>query len=182
MRREVRFAGFGGQGIALAGYIVGKAATVFDGKHAVLRQSYGPESRGGASAAEVIVSDEPIDYPDLINPKCLVLMSREALHKFAGALTPGGTIILDSDLAEDEGLSRDHPIYKIPATRLADELGRRIVANMVMLGFFTAVTGMVGREAVEEAIRTTVRPRTIDLNLKAFATGYAAGVGLEVST
>lgn len=180
MRREVRFAGFGGQGISLAGYIVGKAAAVYDGKHAVLRQSYGPESRGGASAAEVVLSDEPIDYPEVTLPECLVLMSREALHKYVDSVAPGGIIIVDSDLAEDEGLNHSYSVYKVPATRMADDLGRRLVANMVMLGFFTAVTGLVSRSSMEESIRSTVPPRTIDINLKAFDAGYKAGIGQEV--
>lgn len=181
MRSEIRFAGFGGQGIALAGYITGKAAAVFDGRQAVLRQNYGPESRGGASASEVILADAPIDYPALGLPNCLVLMSREARITYGDSVAGDATVILDSDLVEEIGLNPRLTVRKVPATRLADELGRRIVANMVMLGFFTAVTGLVSREAMEEAIRTTVPPRTIDLNLNAFASGFAAGVGQEVT-
>ncbi|MCC7105220.1 MAG: 2-oxoacid:acceptor oxidoreductase family protein [Chloroflexi bacterium] len=180
MRREVRFAGFGGQGIALAGYIVGKAAAVHDDKYAVLRQSYGPESRGGASAAEVIIDDVPVDYPEVTDPTCLVLMSREALHKYIGSATPGGTVIVDSDLTEDCDWGDRYSVHLIPATRIAEQLGRRIVANMVVVGFFTAVTGFVSRGAVEQAIRTTVSARTLELNLKAFSNGYAVGAGLEV--
>ncbi len=170
MRHEVRLAGFGGQGIILAGYVLGKAAALYDGKNAIFTQSYGPEARGGACAAELVISDEPIDYPLISQPNLLVCMSQEAFSKYGAAAAEGAQLIVDSDLVESA--TRKGWLRHIPATRLAGELGNRIVANMVMLGFFGAATGIVGREALEEAIRTTVRPATLDLNLRAFARGF----------
>jgi len=170
MRQEIRLAGFGGQGIVLAGYILGKAAALYDGKEAILTQSYGPEARGGACAAELIISDEPIDYPQLSQPDFVVCMSQEAFTRYGVAIAEGAQLITDSDLVESS--SRKGWLRSIPATRLAEELGSRIVANMVMLGFFCAVTGVVSRPALEEAIRTSVPARTIDLNLQAFGRGF----------
>jgi 2-oxoglutarate ferredoxin oxidoreductase subunit gamma len=170
MRQEVRLAGFGGQGIILAGYVLGKAAALYGGKEAVFSQSYGPEARGGACAAEVIISDEAVDYPRVSRPDCLVLMSQEAFHTYGPQVNEGGIVIMDADLVETT--TEGERIYRCPFTSLAEKLGNRIVANMVMLGYLTAVTGLVSREALEESIRTSVRERTIPLNLKAFEAGH----------
>lgn len=170
MRQEVRLGGFGGQGIVLAGYILGKAAALYDGKEAVLTQSYGPEARGGACAAELIIGDEPIDYPMVTSPELLVLMSQEAFSKYGSAAAEGAQLIVDTDLVE--GAKEKDWVRDIPATRLAEELGNRMVANVIMLGYLSATTGVVSREALEESVRTTVRPALADLNVKAFNAGY----------
>lgn len=176
MRREVRLAGFGGQGIILSGYIVGKAATLYGGQHAVLTQSYGPEARGGACSAEVVIDDAPVDYPLVGRPDCLVVLSHEAYTRFRGDLIQGGLLLvdtsMDASIAGVEAGRRDAAVHGIPATDIAERLGRRIVANIVMLGFWTAVVGYVSRAAMEEAVRTSVPPRTVDLNLAAFRAGY----------
>ncbi len=170
MRQEVRLAGFGGQGIILAGYILGKAAALYDGKNAIFTQSYGPEARGGACAAELIIADELIDYPMVSNPRLLMLMSQEAFSKYGSAVAEGAQLIADTDLVESA--SGKDWLRHIPATRLAQELGNRMVANVIMLGFLCAITGVVSREALEESVRTTVRPALVELNLRAFQTGF----------
>lgn len=177
MREEVRLAGFGGQGIILAGYILGKAAALYDKKEAIFTQAYGPEARGGACSAEVVISDEPIDYPLVSQPKYVAIMSEEAFSKYGSAAAEGAVLMVDSDLVETA--SRLGWAHGIPATRLAQELGTRIVSNMVMLGFFCGVTGLVSDAAMEEAVRTSVPAKTIDLNVKAFNTGleYARSGG-----
>lgn len=169
MRKEIRIAGFGGQGVVLAGYILGKALTLYDELEAVMTQAYGPEARGGASSANIVISDETIDYPFVQHPDVLVALSQEAYTRFRPGIKPSATLIIDADLVEP--LPNDTP-HRIPATRLAEELGRRIVANVVMLGGFTAVTGLVSREAMEKAIETSVKPGTVSLNLLAFASGF----------
>ncbi len=169
MRTEIRIGGFGGQGVGLAGNIVGKAISIFDGREAVMTQAYGPEARGGASSANIVASDRPIDYPFVQHPDILIALSQEAYTKFRPEAKPDALILIDNGLVTP--LEDDRP-YGIPATRLAEELGRRIVTNMVMLGFFTAVTAAVSREAMEEAIKSSVKEKFIDLNLKAFATGF----------
>jgi len=170
MRKEIRFAGFGGQGMILAGHIAGKAAAVHEGKEAVLTQSYGPEARGGASAAEVAIDDEFIDYPLISSPDVTAILSQEAYERYIGEAKEGSVIILEQDLVESP--LRGDNIFRVPCTRLAEELGRRIVANIVMLGAFTAATGLISKEAMLEAVRTTVPPKTIDLNVKAFEAGF----------
>lgn len=173
MRQEIRLAGFGGQGIVLAGYILGKAAALYSGKNAILTQSYGPEARGGACSADLVVDDGPIDYPMVESPSVLVVMSQEAFEKYGWNVAPGATGIIDSDLVSGapEGW------LGIPATRLAEELGARIAANIVMLGFLTGATQILKEEAVEESVSTSVPARLMETNLKAFAAGYEYALG-----
>jgi 2-oxoglutarate ferredoxin oxidoreductase subunit gamma len=176
-RTEIRLTGFGGQGIILSGYIVGKAAAIHDKKRATFTQSYGPESRGGACSAQVIISDEPISYPHLINPSILVVMSQEAYNKYAPTLGDGALLIVDQDLVETGEVASNVKLLSVPATRLAEELGRKIVANIVMLGFFAAVISeaVVSVEAMREAILSSVPKGTEELNLRAFEKGYEYG-------
>ncbi len=168
-RYEVRLAGFGGQGIIMAGYIVGKAAALYDGKDAVFSQSYGPEARGGACAAEVVIDDDKVDYPVLSRPNILVLMSQEAAVRYSADMAEDAVVLIDEDLVT---AGAGKYIHMAPTSRLAEEMGRRLVGNIAMLGFLTGVTNVVSRAAIEEAIRTTVPEKTIDLNLRAFGAGH----------
>lgn len=172
---EIRFSGFGGQGIILAGYIAGKAATLFDRRNATLTQSYGPESRGGACSAELIISDEPILYPHLLHPDALVAMSQPAYERYRHELAPGGLLLVDADLVQLDDVPPGTRVFAVPATRLAEELGRSVVANIVMLGFFTAVAGWISEEAMLRALLDSVPPGTEELNRRAFETGLAWG-------
>lgn len=176
MRKEIRISGFGGQGVVLAGYVLGKALALYDGLEAVMTQAYGPEARGGASSANVVVADRRIAYPLVQEPDILVALSQEAYTRFRATAKPDAIVIIDEDLVTP--FPDDQP-HRIPATRLAEELGRRIVANVVMLGFFTAVTGLVSRESMEKAIETSVSAKTVPLNLEAFETGYEYNVKRE---
>jgi len=168
MRTEIRISGFGGQGIGLAGYILGKALSLYAGLEAVMTQAYGPEARGGASSADIVVSDEPVDYPFVEHPNVLVALSQEAYARFRPAARPDALVLIDADLVIP--LPEDNP-YRIPATHLAETLGGRIMANMVMLGFFTGVTGLVDREAMQQAIASSVKARTVPVNVRAFEAG-----------
>lgn len=169
-RHEVRLAGFGGQGIILAGHLLGKAAALYDGKEAIFTQVYGPEARGGACNADVVIDDEPIDFPEVQHPEVLAVMSQEAADSFLPTLEDGGLLLYDTDLVR---VSWGGRALGLPATSMATALGRRIVANMVMLGFMAATSRLVSPDALEAAIRSSVRPQTIDLNLRALAAGYA---------
>lgn len=175
MRIEIRFAGFGGQGIIKSGIITAMAACIYGGKHAVQTQSYGPESRGGACRSEVIISEVGIDFPKVTEPDVLVLMSQHAYNEYAETVKKGGTIILDSDMIPNEREIEGVRIFRVPATRMAEDLGRRIVANVVMLGAFAAITGVVDKEALKESIKANVPKGTEELNLKAFEIGYEYG-------
>jgi len=170
-RIEVRLSGFGGQGIVSAAYILGKAVTLYDGRYASLVPSYGPESRGGASAADIVIEDGPIDYPRLTRPDVLVALSLPAYTKYYGTLSPDGLLITESDLVSPNGSPPQCTHFAIPATRIAESLGRTIVANMVTLGFLTAVRPVATPEAVRQAIASTVPEGTTEMNLRAFELG-----------
>jgi 2-oxoglutarate ferredoxin oxidoreductase subunit gamma len=175
-RTEIKIGGFGGQGIILTGYIVGKAASIFDDKHATMTQAFGPEARGSACSSQLIVSDNTIRYPYVKNPQVMVIMSQEAFNKFSPQIDPYGTLLIEEELVDPNGLPDTIKLHKIPATRIAEELGRKIVLNIVMVGFFTAVTGLVSREAMRKAVETSVPKGTEELNLKAFERGYEWGM------
>jgi 2-oxoglutarate ferredoxin oxidoreductase subunit gamma len=173
MREEIRVTGFGGQGIIMAGFVIGKAATVFDGKFATLIQSYGPEARGSACAAQVVVSDKKILYPYLRSQKTLLALSQEGYDVHHGNTSKDGTILVDSALVEFDKKPDVKVFRTIPSTSIAEEMGRRMVTNIVMLGFFTGVTKIVSVDAMREAIRTTVPKGTEELNIMAFEKGFA---------
>ncbi len=169
MRIEIRIGGFGGQGVGLAGQIIGRALAIYDDREAVMTQAYGPEARGGASSANLVIADEPIDYPFVQQPDILVALSQEAYARFRPTVRAGALIVIDSGLVTpSEG---DRPLG-IPATQLAEGVGNRIVSNIVMLGFLTALHELFCPESMQEAIRTSVRAQYVDLNLAAFGAGF----------
>jgi len=175
MRTEIRFAGFGGQGIIRSGLIVAMAACIYSDKNAVQTQSYGPESRGGSCKSEVVIADEDIDYPKVDNPDVIVVMSQEAYHKYANATKKDVTILVDPDMVTDRKDPPNTKIYDIPATKIAEEMGKTIIANVVMLGALTAVTDTVTPEAMKNAILRNVPKGTEELNMSAFEKGYEYG-------
>jgi len=175
VRVEVRFAGFGGQGIIKSGIIVAAAASIHSGKNAVQTQSYGPESRGGACKSEVVISGEDIDFPKVVEPDVLVLMSQAAYNDYAEDVKSGGMVILDPDMIPREKNLKNLKVYRVPATKIAEELGRRIVANIVMLGAFTAITELLDGKAVKESIKENIPKGTEELNLAAFEKGFEYG-------
>jgi 2-oxoglutarate ferredoxin oxidoreductase subunit gamma len=175
-RTEIKIGGFGGQGVILSGYILGRAASIFDNKNATMIQAFGPEARGSATSAQLIISDERITYPYIVAPNVMVLMSQEAYSKFSPELAPGGMLLTEEDLVATHNLRSDVKHYSIPATRFAEELGRRLVLNIVMLGFATAVTNIVGREAARSAVKVSVPKGTEELNFAAFEKGYEYGL------
>lgn len=175
-RTEIRVTGYGGQGVILCGYLIGKAAAINGGKHATLNQSFGPEARGSACSAQVIVSDEKILYPYMRKPNIMIAMSREAYNKFVPELEGEGIVLVDEDLVKEAKVEKNIKLYKIPATRIAEDLGRRIVLNIVMLGFFTSITKLIDHDAVRKTVETSVPKGTEQLNLKAFDSGYEYGL------
>jgi 2-oxoglutarate ferredoxin oxidoreductase subunit gamma len=176
---EIRIAGFGGQGVILSAIVLGKAASIFEGDFATMTQNFGPEARGGACSAQLIVSDQPVLYPYVAQPDILVVMSQEAYAKFAPEMKDGGTLIIEQDLVRVSELPAETKVYSIPATRLAEELGKRMVLNMVMVGFFTAVTRLLEADAVRQAVADSVPEAYRELNLKAFDKGYEYGANAE---
>jgi len=177
---EIQIGGFGGQGVVLAGMAIGRGLVLYENYHVSLTQSFGPEARGGACSVQLVVSETPVLYPYLSNPHVLVTMSQEAYHKFSPGLREGGTLLLEEDLVQpttsDEQLQKRFRVHRVPATRLAEELGRKLVQNIVMVGFFVAITGLLRPESARRAVQELVPPGTEALNLAAFDKGYAYGI------
>ncbi len=170
-RIEIRISGLGGQGVVLAGEILGRAA-VYDGKHAVQTQSYGAEARGSAARSEVIISDEKVGFPKVRKCDILVAMSQSALNTHLKDLKEGGNLLVDEDMVKKIPKIKAR-IFKIPATKIAEtELKSRIYANVVMLGALTKITDLVTREAVKKAITESVPEETKKSNLEGFKKGF----------
>jgi len=172
---QIRIGGFGGQGVILSGIIIGRAAAIHAGLNATLVQSFGPEARGSSSSAELIVSSEPIWYPYVRNLDMLVVLSQDAYNKFGPALRPGGLLVTEADLVKPEPALPAARHFVVPATRLAEEIGRKIVLNIITVGFFGAVSRLMPVQALEQAVKESVPPGTLDLNLRAFRKGWEAG-------
>ena len=173
---EIRIAGFGGQGVILSAMVIGKAAAIHEGGYATLTQSFGPEARGGAAGAQVILSDEPVLYPYVTRTDILVVMSQEAYTKFTPDLKESGILIVEEDLVRISGIKAGERVYGVPATRIAEELGKRMVLNIVMVGFFAAVTHVLSADSLRKAVADSVPPAMRDLNLRAFDKGFEFGL------
>jgi len=176
LRYEVLIAGMGGQGIILAGTIIGTAVTVFGDKLATQIASYGPEARGGRVYTQLVISDEEVDYPLVRQPDVVITMSQRAFNEFACKVKEGGLVLYDEALVEPEGGPSWAELVPVPATSIADSLGMRRSANMVMIGALTAICDLLEPEAVKEAIRYRLGHRHLDINLKAFEAGYRLGL------
>ena len=179
---EIRLAGFGGQGVILSAIVIGKAASINQGGYATMTQSFGPEARGGACSAQVIIDKEPVLYPYVTQPDILVIMSQEAYTKFAPDIKDGGIMIVEQDLVRVDQVKPGIRLFSVPATRLAEELGKRMVLNIVMVGFFAAVTNLLDPKALREAVLDSVPPGFRELNAKAFDKGFDYGVNCDQLT
>jgi 2-oxoglutarate ferredoxin oxidoreductase subunit gamma len=171
-RTEIRITGFGGQGVVLSGYIIGRACAVNAGKHATMIQSFGPEARGSACSATLVISDSEVLYPYIHRPDVFVVMSGEGYEKYGDELREDGILVYEKDLVHP-ALVEGRKAYGVPSTRIAESLGRSIVQNIAMLGFFSAATRLVSRDEMRSAVKESVPVGTEDLNLKAFDAGWA---------
>jgi 2-oxoglutarate ferredoxin oxidoreductase subunit gamma len=176
IKKEIILTGFGGQGIVLSGKVTAQAASLGDNKQSTLVQSYGPEARGGACSTSVVISDDPIHYPYVREPDILVCMSQSGFDKYFCLLKEGGTLLIDQDLVSfrDENLN----MFAIPSTRMAEELGRKMMANIIMVGFLTAITGVVSVEAARKTVLASVPKGTEEMNMTAFNKGYDYGLAI----
>ena len=123
-----------------------------------------------------MLSETPVLYPYVTHPDIMVVMSQEAYVRFAPELKPRGILIIEQDLVRVSDLNKEVQVYSIPATRIAEELGKRMVLNSVMVGFFTAVTQLLEPDAVRKAVADSVPASFCELNLKAFDRGFDYGV------
>lgn len=178
MLKEIRIAGFGGQGVLLSAHIIGRAVSIHEGGYATMTQNYGPEARGGAASAALVVSDQPVLYPYAVSPDILVALSQEAYSRFVGEVKEGGLLLVEEDLVPLDHKAQHLKVYGIPATRIAEELGKKMVLNVVMVGFFCAITGVLSRESAVAAVSDAVPERFRKLNLDAFDRGFQYGVDL----
>jgi 2-oxoglutarate ferredoxin oxidoreductase subunit gamma len=171
VRYEIRLAGSGGQGLILAGIILAEAAGIYDGKFVCQTQSYGPEARGGASKAEVVISDAEIDYPKAVQPDVLLALNQKSLDAYIVDLNPGGLLLVDADLVREFPASRS---LALPFTRMARNLGKVMAANIMALGALAQLTGVVSLKSLEAAVLARVPQGTEELNRRALAAGVAA--------
>jgi 2-oxoglutarate ferredoxin oxidoreductase subunit gamma len=171
-RYEIRLTGSGGQGLIVAGIILAEAAGIYDGKFVCQTQSYGPEARGGASKAEVVISDEPIDYPKAVKPDLLLAMNQTSCDIYFFDLKPAGILIVDSTFVKQIPTSR---AVQIPFTQIAREkLKHEMVSNVVALGALATLTGVVSLKSLEAAVLARVPAGTEGLNTKALEAGIEA--------
>ena len=173
---EVQIGGFGGQGVILAGMIIGRGLALSEGYNVSLMQSFGPEARGSACSVGLVVSRDPIFYPYITRPSILMTLSQEAYRKFVPQLREGGILLVEEDLVRPENIPSSIRFYAVPAMRLAEELGRKIVLNMAAVGFFAAMTGLLLPDSAQKAIAGGVPEGTQSLNLAAFEKGYEYGI------
>jgi 2-oxoglutarate ferredoxin oxidoreductase subunit gamma len=169
---EIRITGFGGQGVILSGYVIGKAASIYNEQHATLTQSFGPEARGSACSAQVVISDDRVLYPYVTKPQIMIAMSQDGYTTHCKNMADESILVYEKELVKPQDTGKKVKAYGIPATRIAEELGRKIVLNIVMLGFFGAVTKLIPRDALRKAVETSVPEGTQELNLKAFDRGF----------
>jgi 2-oxoglutarate ferredoxin oxidoreductase subunit gamma len=175
---EIRLSGSGGQGMMLAGSFLAEAAGIYDDMYVVQTRSYGPESRGGASRSEIIISSEPIVYPEVRTPDLVLAMTQEASDKYHSDLKADGIMIIDADLVKNKPATSAR-FYEIPMTRIArEEVGREITANVVALGALASLVDWVSSESLKKVILERAPKGTEEMNEKAFAAGYQAAKGL----
>jgi 2-oxoglutarate ferredoxin oxidoreductase subunit gamma len=167
-RTEIRITGFGGQGVVLTAYIIGRACAINANRHATMIQSFGPEARGASCSATLAISDREVLYPYILRPHILVAMSTDGYDKYRDELREEGTLIYESDLVHPKPFPR---AFGVPSTRIAEELKKPLVQNIVMLGFVTAVTEIVPIAAMREAVTASVPAGTEEINLRAFDEG-----------
>lgn len=171
-RKEFRLSGSGGQGLILAAIILADAAGQ-EGNYVVQTQSYGPEARGGASKAEVIIDSQEIDYPKVTNPDFVLTMSGKAYEKYGSAYHEEGTLLVDSTFVKDLSPS-DKKVVALPITRLAREkIGKEIVSNIVALGVINGLARVIGDETLKQAVLSHTPAGTEELNVKALELGLA---------
>ncbi|MBU1023284.1 2-oxoacid:acceptor oxidoreductase family protein, partial [bacterium] len=154
-------------------------ASIYGGKFATMTQSFGPEARGSSCSAQLVIDEDQVEYPYLQGNEILVSMSQDAYNRFEPFVNPDGLVLIDEDLVKP-GPPRDNiRMYSVPAMKFSEEIGNIIVLNIIMFGFFVAMTdGLLDYDSAVKAIETSVPPRTIELNMIAFNKGYDHGKAL----
>lgn len=171
-RTEVAISGSGGQGIILAGKILAESVSIYDGKEAVMTQSYGPEARGGASKAEIVISDAPILYPKVIKVNILLCMTQQSMDKYSRMLDPDGLLIVNETFVKNVPEVFKN-VFKAPFTMMAMKiLGNQLVANVIALGALVAITKIVSRKSLIRAVLDKVPRKVLVVDRVAVDTGF----------
>jgi len=170
MKTEIRIAGTGGMGVVLAGVILGHAAAVYGGLEVVQSQSYGSEARGTAAKSEVIVSDQPIKYPKVRESDYFIVMSQKALDLYLTGAKKNSVLIVDPALVNTKNIT-GYDILEVPAMKIADDLGLRLVSNMVMLGALVKKSGIISLETLEKAVAELIGSKALEIDIKAIHAG-----------
>ncbi len=170
MRTEIRMAGFGGQGIITMGRILGRACVLYDKGSAVLTEDYGPEKMGGWSKADLVISDDEIRYPLVERPDIFVALSQDGYDRFKETVNPEGQALFEKELVQPEKEWKPKTTF-VPALQTATELGKKVVANIVMIGALVEMTKVVSLEAARRAIMDSIPKGTEELNEAAFEKG-----------
>jgi len=178
-RQEIRLQGLGGQGIISAGFLIGSAASLQERREVVMTEDYSPYITGGWSRADLVISDEPIDYPLVKEPNLLIALSQDAFESNWNLTASDATIITEASMVKADLPNGSRKLYPVHALRVAEELKRRVVANIVILGFVAEKTKVVGRDSLLKAVLNRY-PKASDLNRKAFSRGVELAAGLQV--
>ncbi len=176
-RQEFRFSGFGGQGVITIAHIVGRAATVHADMDATMTEAYGPEKTGGFSRGDVVISPDEIDYPGVIDPDVVVAFSQDAFERDADSVKENGLVMIETNLVDASDFRERRPdveVLEVPAVEIAEEVGLKVVANIVMLGAVQHTIGSPPEEAVRAAILDIVPEGTEETNTEAFERGLSA--------
>lgn len=178
MKYEVRITGIGGQGAITAGHLFGTAAALYEGKQVVVTEGYSPYVTGGWSRADVVVSDEPIDYPLVSRLDALATMYQDGLDLNARMVKPNGVIVAEQRMVNLSKMVGDGRVFAIPAAATAEKLGRKVVMNIVMLGAMVALASPQTLEPLKRAV-TDRFPRAAELNVRALDAGAELAVAAK---
>ena len=169
--KRIVFSGSGGQGVITASVLLAEAAVIHEGLNAVQTQTYGPEARGGATRADVVISKERINYPKVINPHILVCLTQEAYNKFSGIIRPGGLLLTDSHYVKHERKVDARQVELGMYEAVMEEIGRPIVLNICMLGALIGLSDLVKAESIMKTLQQKIDPKFLDFNEKALEIG-----------
>lgn len=176
-RSEFRFSGFGGQGVITMCHILGHGVAIHAGMDATMTEAYGPEKTGGFSRGDLVISDEKIDYPNVVVPELVVAFSQDAFERDAESVAENGLVLIERDMVDPGDFAEKRPdvtLVSLPAVELAEEVGPKVVANVVMLGAVVEIVDSLPTEFIRDAVRETVPEGTEDLNEQAFDRGRKA--------
>jgi 2-oxoglutarate ferredoxin oxidoreductase subunit gamma len=175
--KRIVFSGSGGQGVITAAIILAEAVVIYEGWNAVQTQSYGPEARGGATVANVIISEEPIRYPKVVHPHILVCLTQEAYNNLSGIIWPGGLLLTDSHYVKQEPKIDARQVELGMYRAVMDKIGKPIVFNICMLGAMIGLTNLVRTESIMGALETRIPADFLEMNKKALEIGLQLADG-----